>query len=149
MSQTYFGSALRSGSGTLTDSTDGGYVVLEQTTTVTTKADGSAVSSTLTLPAGSQIINLFLDTMVTPVAGAGTATTCPITVGTAAAGTQYLSATDAIAGGRIALSFTTAQCAAMADIGTNQSVVVTVDPNGTISTTQGVFRLTVVYAQKG
>ena len=149
MSQTYFGSALRSGSGTLTDSTDGGYVVLEQTTTVTTKADGTAVSSTLTLPSGSQIINLFLDTMVTPVAGAGTATTCPITVGTAAAGTQYLSATDAIAGGRVALSFTTAQCAAMADIGTNTSVVVTVDPNGTISTTQGVYRLTVVYAQKG
>ena len=149
MSQTYFGSALRSGSGTLTDSTDGGFVVLEQTTTVTTVAAGTAVSSTLTLPAGSQIINLFLDTMVTPAAGAGTATTCPITVGTAAAGTQYLSATDAIAGGRIALSFTTAQCAAMADIGTNTSVVVTVDPNGTISTTQGVFRLTVVYAQKG
>lgn len=149
MSQTYFGSALRSGSGTLTDSTDGGYVVLEQTTTVTTVAAGTAVSASLTLPQGSQIINLFLDTMVTPVAGAGTATTCPITVGTAAAGTQYLSATDAIAGGRIALSFTTAQCAAMADISTNTSVVVTVDPNGTISTTQGVFRLTVVYAQKG
>ena len=148
MSQTYFGSALRSGSGTLTDSTDGGYVVLEQTTTVTTVAGGTAVSSTLTLPANSQIINLFLDTMVTPVVGGGTATTCPITVGTAAAGTQYLSATDAIAGGRIALSFTTAQCAAMADIGSNTSVVVTVDPNGTVSTTQGVYRLTVVYAQK-
>ena len=103
MSQTYFGSALRSGSDTLTDSTDGGYVVLEQTTTVTTVAAGTAVSATLTLPSGSQIINLFLDTMVTPVAGAGTATTCPVTVGTAAAGTQYLSATDAIGGGRVAL----------------------------------------------
>ena len=149
MSQTYFGSALRSGSGTLTDTTDGGYVVLEQTTTVTTVAAGTAVSATLTLPSGSQIINLFLDTMVTPVVGGGSATTCPVTVGTAAAGTQYLSATDAIGGGRIALSFTTAQCAAMADIGSSTSVVVTVDPNGTVSTTQGVFRLTVVYAQKG
>ena len=149
MSQTYIGSTLRTGSGTLTDSTDGGYVVTAQTTTVTTVAAGTAVSATLTLPASAQIINLFLDTMVTPVAGAGTATTCPVTVGTAAAGTQYLSATDAIGGGRVALSFTTAQCAAMADIGSNTSVVVTVDPNGTISTTQGVFRLTVVYAQKG
>lgn len=149
MSQTYFGSAVRMGSDTLSDSTDGGYAVLIQTTTVTTVAAGTAVSATLTLPSGSQIINLFLDTMVTPVVGGGTATTCPITVGTAAAGTQYLSATNAIAGGRIALTFTTAQCAAMADIGTNQSVVVTVDPNGTVSTTQGVFRLTVVYAQKG
>ena len=148
MSQTYFGSTVRMGSGTLTDATDGGYTVLEQTTTVTTVAAGTAVSATLTLPANSQIINLFLDTMVTPVVGGGTATTCPVTVGTAAAGTQYLSATDAIGGGRIALAFTTAQCAAMADIGSNTSVVVTVDPNGTVSTTQGVFRLTVVYAQK-
>lgn len=148
MAQTYFGSTLRSGSGTLTDSTDGGFVVLSQTSTVTTNADGSASSVTETLPAGSQIINFFVDTMVTPVVGGGTATTCPITIGTAAAGTQYLSATNAIAGGRIALSFTTAQCAAMADIGNNTSVVMTVDPNGTVSTTQGVFRLTVVYAQK-
>lgn len=148
MAQTYIGSAVRMGSGSLTDIVDGGYAVLEQTTTVTTVAAGTAVSSTITLPAGSQIVNLFLDTMVTPVVGGGTATTCPVTVGTAAAGTQYLSATDAIGGGRIALSFTTAQCAAMADIGNNTSVVVTVDPNGTVSTTQGVFRLTVVYAQK-
>ena len=148
MAQTYFGSTLRSGSGTLTDTTDGGFVVLTQTATVTTNADGSASSVTEVLPAGSQIINMFVDTMVTPVVGGGTATTCPVTIGTAAAGTQYLSATNAIAGGRIALSFTTAQCAAMADIGNNTSVVMTVDPNGTISTTQGVFRLTVVYAQK-
>ena len=148
MAQTYFGSALRSGSGTLTDTTDGGFVVLSQTSTVTTNADGSASSVTEVLPAGSQIIDLIVDTMVTPVVGGGTATTCPVTIGTAAAGTQYLSATNAIAGGRIALSFTTAQCAAMADIGNNTSVVMTVDPNGTVSTTQGVFRLTVVYAQK-
>lgn len=148
MAQTYFGSTLRAGSGTLTDTVDGGFVVLTQTMTVTTAADGSAVSATDVLPAGSQILNFFVDTMVTPVVGGGTATTCPITIGTAAAGTQYLSATNAIAGGRIALSFTTAQCAAMADIGNNTSVVATVDPNGTISTTQGVFRITVVYAQK-
>jgi hypothetical protein len=148
MAQTYIGSAVRMGSGSLTDNVDGGYAVLEQTTTVTTVAAGTAVSATLTLPASSQILNFFLDTMVTPVVGGGTATTCPVTVGTAAAGTQYLSATDAIGGGRVALSFTTAQCAAMADIGSNTSVVVTVDPNGTVSTTQGVFRLTVVYAQK-
>ena len=43
---------------------------------------------------------------------------------------------------------TAAQTAAMANISTNQKVYITVDPNGTILTTQGVFRLTVVYAQK-
>lgn len=148
MAQTYFGSTLRAGSGTLTDTVDGGFVVMTQSTTVTTAAAGTATSATITIPASSQIINLIVDGTVVAVAGAGTATTVPVTIGTAAAGTQYLSATDAIAGGRIALAFTAAQVAAMADVGANQSVVITADPNGTISTTQGVYRLTVVYAQK-
>ena len=100
------------------------------------------------LPAGSQIINIFIDTMVDEVVGGGTATAIAATVGIAAAGTQYVSSTDVFAGGRFAATFTTAQLAAMADIGTNVNVVLTVDPNGTIVTTQGVYRLTVVYAQK-
>jgi hypothetical protein len=148
MAQTYFGSTLRSGSGTLTDTTDGGFVVLSQTTTVTTAAAGTATSATITLPASSQIIDFVVDMTVNEVVGAGTATTIPMTIGTAAAGTQYVSSTDVFAGGRIALTFTAAQLSAMADIGTNTSVVVTLDPNGTIVTTQGVIRLTVVYAQK-
>jgi len=139
MAQTYFGSTLRAGSGTLTDTVDGGFVVMTQTTTVTTAAAGTATSATITL---------IVDGTVVADAGAGTATEVPVTIGTAAAGTQYLSATDAIAGGRIALAFTAAQTAAMADVGANTSVVITADPDGTISTTQGVYRLTVVYAQK-
>lgn len=145
---TYIGSTLRTGSGSLTDSTDGGYVVVSQTTTVTTLASGAAASASVTLPAGSQIINFFIDCLTVPVAGAGTATAVNATVGTAAAGTQYVSATDVIAGGRAALSFTAAQLTAMSDISTNTGVYITVDPNGTVSTTQGIYRLTVVYAQK-
>lgn len=148
MAQTYFGSTLRAGSGTLTDTVDGGFVVMMQTATVTTAAAGTATSVTEVLPAGSQIINIFIDTMVDEVVGAGTATAIAATVGTAAAGTQYVSSTDVFAGGRFIPTFTTAQLAAMADIGSNINVVLTVDPNGTIVTTQGVFRLTVVYAQK-
>jgi hypothetical protein len=148
MAQTYFGSTLRAGSGTLTDATDGGFVVLSQTTTVTTAAAGTATSATITLPASSQIIDLIADMTVNEVVGAGTATTIPMTIGTAAAGTQYVSSTDVFAGGRIALTFTAAQLSAMSNIGSNTSVVVTLDPNGTIVTTQGVIRLTVVYAQK-
>jgi hypothetical protein len=148
MAQTYFGSTLRAGSGTLTDATDGGFVVMSQTTTVTTAAAGTATSATITLPASSQIIDLIADMTVNEAVGGGTATTIPMTIGTAAAGTQYVSSTDVFAGGRIALTFTAAQLLAMSDIGTNTSVVVTLDPNGTISTTQGVIRLTVVYAQK-
>jgi len=148
MAQTYFGSTLRAGSGTLTDTVDGGFVVMMQTATVTTVAAGTASSVTEVLPAGSQIINIFIDTMVDEVVGGGTATAIAATVGTAAAGTQYVSSTDVFAGGRFTPTFTTAQLAAMADIGANINVVLTVDPNGTISTTQGVYRLTVVYAQK-
>lgn len=145
MAQTYFGSTLRSGSGTLTDTTDGGFVVLSQTTTVTTAAAGTATSATITLPASSQIIDLIIDMVTVPAYG--TATLVNATIGTAAAGTQYLSATDVTLVGRTALAFTATQLTSMSDIGANQSVVVTVDPNGTV-TTQGVFRLTVVYAQK-
>jgi hypothetical protein len=148
MAQTYFGSTLRAGSGTLTDTVDGGFVVMTQSTTVTTVSAGTAVSATLTRPASSQIINIFVDMVRDEVVGGGTATTLPITVGTVAAGTQYVSSTDLFAGGRAAASFTTAQLLAMSDIGTNQSVVLTADPNGTISTTQAIIRLTVVYAQK-
>jgi len=148
MAQTYIGSAVRMGSGSLTDATDGGYAVLAQTTTVTTAADGSATSSYVTLPTYSQIINIFIDQTQNETVGGGTATAINATVGTAAAGTQYVSSTDVIGGGRAALTFTAAQLAAMADIGTSQSVYITVDPNGTIATTQGIYRLTVVYAQK-
>ena len=149
MAQTYFGSALRSGSGTLTDTTDGGFVVLMQTSTVTTNADGPASSTSVVIPSGSQIVNIFIDQTQNEVVGGGTATAINATVGTAAAGTQYVSATDVIGGGRAALTFTAAQLAAMADVGSNTSVFLTVDPNGTISTTQGIYRFTVVYAQKG
>lgn len=148
MAQTYFGSTVRAGSDALTDTVDGGFMVLMQTVAVTTLANGNAVTGTVTIPAESQIINFLVDCTTTPVVGGGTATAVNATIGTAAAGTQYLSATNVIAGGRASLSFTAAQLAAMADVNTNKTVAFTVDPNGTISTTQGVYRLTVVYAQK-
>jgi hypothetical protein len=145
MAQTYFGSTVRAGSGTLTDTVDGGFMVLAQTTTATTVAGGTAVSSTITLPASSQIIDLIVDMVTAP--SYGTATKVDATIGTAAAGTQYLSATDVSLVGRTVLTFTAAQLTSMSDIGANQSVVFTIDPNGTVSS-QGTFRLTVVYAQK-
>ena len=144
MAQTYFGSALRSGSTALTDTVDGGYVVLSQTTTVATIAAGTATSATITIPAYSQIIDLVVDMVTVP--SYGTATKVDATIGTAAAGTQYLSATDVSLVGRTALAFTAAQLTSMSNVGTNQSVVITVDPNGTVAT-QGTFRLTVIYAQ--
>lgn len=148
MAQTYFGSTVRAGSDSLTDATNGGFMVLTQTSTVTTVSAGTAVSVTEVLPAYSQIINIFIDQVQDEVVGGGTATQINATVGTAAAGTQYLSSTNVISGGRAATTFTAAQLTAMADIGTNTNVVLTLTPNGTISTTQGIYRFTVVYAQK-
>ena len=145
MAQTYIGSTLRTGSGTLTDTVDGGYVVVSQTGTVTTVAAGTATSVSFTLPAYSQIINFFVDMLTVP--SFGTATTVPVTIGTVAGGTQYLSATDASLVGRTSLTFTSAQLTSMSDIGATQTVVFTADPNGTLSS-QGVFRLTITYAQK-
>jgi hypothetical protein len=147
LSHTYFGSTLVAGSA-LTEETNGGYVVLSQTISLTSIAAGTAVSGSIAIPTGAQIISFEIDTLTAPVAGGGTATTAPITIGTAAAGTQYLSATDCFAAGRTALAFTAAQLTAMSNVGTNTSVVATVDPNGTISTTQGVWQVTVVYAMK-
>jgi hypothetical protein len=146
LSHTYFGSTLVAGSA-LTEETNGGYVVLSQTISLTSNS-GAAVSGSISIPAGAQIIDFNVDTLTAPVAGAGTATTAPVTIGTVAAGTQYLSATDCFAAGRTALSFTAAQLTAMSNVGTNTSVVATVDPNGTILTTQGVWQVTVTYAMK-
>jgi hypothetical protein len=146
LTHTYWASTLVAGSA-LTEATDGGYVVLEQTISLTSNS-GAAVSGSISIPAGAQIVNFFVDTLTAPVVGAGTATTAPVTIGTAAAGTQYLSATDCFAAGRTALAFTAAQLTAMSNVGTNTAVVATVDPDGTILTTQGVWQVTVVYAMK-
>lgn len=148
MAQTYFGSTLRAGSGTLTDTVDGGYVVMTQNVSVTTVAAGTAVSGSVTLPASSQIMQFFVDQTVDEVVGGGTATAINATIGTAAAGTQYLSATNVVSGGRASLTFTAAQLLAMQNIGSNTGVYFTIAPNGTISTTQGTYVLTIVYAQK-
>lgn len=146
LNHTYWDSTLTAGSYT-TEGYDGGYAVLMQTISLTSNS-GAAVSGSILIPAGAQIISFEVDTLTAPVAGAGTATTAPITIGTAAAGTQYLSATDCFAAGRTALTFTAAQLTAMSNVGTNTSVFATVDPNGTILTTQGVWQVTVVYAMK-
>jgi hypothetical protein len=145
---TYLTGPLQLGTGLDNTAAATGYVLQAQTTTVTTVAAGTASSATITLPANSQIVEFYVDTVQDETVGGGTATAINVTVGTAAAGTQYMSSTDMIGGGRAAPTLTTAQLAAMDDIGSNTSVVITADPDGTISTTQAIYRLTVVYAQK-
>lgn len=144
LSHTYFASTLVAGDA-LTEATNGGYAVLSQTITITSATTGSSFSGTATLPAGAQILNFQVDVLTAP---SGTVASSPITIGTAAAGTQYLSSTAAFSGGRLSLSFTAAQVTAMSNIGTNTSVVATVTPNANPTTTQGVWQVTIVYSMK-
>jgi hypothetical protein len=148
MAQTYIGSTLRTGSGTLTDTTDGGYVVVSQTVEVTSLASGAAAVGTITLPASSQIINIFVDKTQLQVVGGGTATTLPCLVGSTSGGGEYVPSVDMFTTVRSNGVMTVATLAAMANIGNNTAVYCSVDPNGTISTTQAKIRFTVVYAQK-
>jgi hypothetical protein len=123
-----------------------GSQVLSQTTTVSTVSGShAAVSATITLPANSQIIAYYVDTIV---AATGTIASLAVTVGTAAGGEQYMTSTDMITATRGSTALTVAQLAAMDDIGANTSVVITIDANAAATTTQGTLRLTVVYSMK-
>jgi len=140
----YFQGAITSGTGP-SQSSNTGVAVLEQSVTVTTVSAGTAVSGTITLPANSQILNFTVDRIVAQSVGGGTATAIAATVGTAAAGTQYMSSTAAVSSSRLAPTLTVAQLNAMSNIGSNTNVVLTITPDGTILTTQGQFLLTVTY----
>jgi hypothetical protein len=144
---TYFTGPLEVGTAAGSEVTTGkGYAVISQTTTVSTVAGShAAVSSTITLPANSQIIAYYVDTIV---AATGTIASLAVTVGTAAGGEQYMTSTDMITATRASTALTVAQLAVMDDIGANTSVVITIDANAAATTTQGTLRLTVVYAMK-
>jgi hypothetical protein len=143
MPTTYFQDNIACGP-TPSQSTPIGFVPLVQRVALTSNSS-TAASATIVLPANSQIVNFFVDKTVDRVGG--TATTLPVTVGTAAAGTQYMTSVDMFAAGtgRAVQSPTVAQVLAKSNIGTNTSVVVTVAPNGTITTTQAQILLTVFY----
>ena len=150
MGQTHFSGPVIVGTLT-TGQTSGpnqGYAVLEQSTSITQNST-TAVSSTLYIPAGSRIIDIIVDVLTAFNSG----TSAVLSVGTAAAGTQYASTVDVkTATGRIRPTFTAAQLAAMDNVSvlgvaapTTAPVVVTVTPTG--ATSAGYVQITVVYAQ--
>lgn len=150
MGTTTFSGPVRSGT-LKTGETNGpnlGYAVLEQETSITQNST-NAVSSTLYIPAGSKIVNIVVDVLTAFNSG----TSAVLSVGTAAAGTQYASGVDVkTATGRITPTFTAAQLAAMSNVSvlgvaapTKAPVVVTVTPTG--ATSAGYVRVTVIYAQ--
>jgi hypothetical protein len=118
-----------------------GLALLTQVVTLTHNGT-TAVTGTFTLPQASQIVDFHIDT--TTVWNSGTSDS--LTIGTAAAGTQYVSGTDVTAAGRAAITYTAAQLAAMANVGTNTTVYATVTPAGTAATT-GSTTVTILYIQ--
>jgi hypothetical protein len=118
-----------------------GLCLLTQVQTIAENGS-SAVSATFTVPPGSVLSDFKVD--VTTAFNAGTNNN--LTIGTAAAGTQYLSATALTAAGRTALTFSGAQLTAMSGVGANTSVVATYTPSGTAPTT-GAAIITLYYIQ--
>ena len=129
-----------SGDGTLIKNL--GTAVLQQSTTVSQTAAGTT-SSTIYLPASSTIVNFNVDLLTQW----NSATSAALTVGTVAAGAQYITSIDAktATAGRQALTLTGAQVLAMSNVGTNTSVVTTVASVG--ATTTGSAIITVLYIQ--
>ncbi|MBB3411211.1 hypothetical protein FHT87_005164 [Rhizobium sp. BK316] len=127
--------------GTAAGYSDMGFCAMSQTTLLTQNST-NAVSSTLYMPFGSQIVDIIVDVLV----AFDSATSATLTAGTAAAGTQYASGVNAKTAGRVRPTFTAAQLAAMDDIGTTPQVVFTITPVG--ATTAGSVRVTVLYVQQ-
>jgi hypothetical protein len=117
-----------------------GLAVLSQTFLIDFDATLVQTRSVL-LPVNSQIVNIFCDVLT----AYNSATSATLTVGTAAAGTQYASGVNAKTAGRTTPTFTAAQLAAMDDTGTNEGVFATVTSVG--QPTAGQVRVTVNYVQ--
>jgi hypothetical protein len=150
MAATHFSGPVLSGD-LQTGETNGpnqGFSVLTQNTSITQNST-TAVSSTLYIPAGSQIIGFNIDVLT----AFNSATSATLSIGTAAAGTQYVGSVNAKTAGRASITFSAAQLAAMngvsvlgAAAATSAPVVVTVTPVG--ATSAGYVEVTIIYAQQ-
>ena len=138
---TYLTGPFQTGTGNDNTGADTGNVVLSQTNTVT--YDATLVqSTTFTVPANCQLVDIIIDELT----AYNSATSATLSVGTAAAGTQYVSGVNVKTTGRKSNSYSAAQLTAMADVGTSTSVVATVTSVG--QPTAGSLRVTLLYVQK-
>lgn len=117
-----------------------GLAVLSQTFLIDFDATLVQTRSIL-LPVNSQIVNVICDVLT----AYNSATSATLTVGTAAAGTQYVSGVNAKTAGRTIPTFSAAQLAAMDDIGSSEGVFATVTSVG--QPTAGQVRVTINYVQ--
>lgn len=142
MAQTTFSGPLQSGDkpAGISGGPNIGKVVLSQSVLIDFDATLVQTGSVI-LPAGSQIVEVYADVTT----AYNSATSATLTVGSAAAGTQYVTSVNAKTGGRNTTTHTAAQVAAMDDIGTNTTVYGTVTSVG--QPTAGQVRMTVQYVQ--
>lgn len=130
-----FSGPIRSGTVRYGDGINTGVVVLVQA------ADLELASSIpCVLPAGAQILDIFIDVTTTFTTGA------TLAVGDGVTADKYVTAITTPAAGRQSITFTAAQLTAMSNIGTSD-VSVTVTMAGTTAVAGAGF-ITVVYAQK-
>lgn len=117
-----------------------GLAVLSQT--VLLNFDTTLVqNATVYLPYNSQLLNIVVDVLTQY----NSATSATLSVGTASGGTTYASGVNAKTAARTTPTFTAAQLAAMANIGTTGPVVATVTSVG--QPTAGQVRVTYLYVQ--
>jgi hypothetical protein len=117
-----------------------GLVAVSQTATITYAADGTT-TSLFTIPAGSQILNINIDT--TTAFNAGSSNT--VSIGKSGAATQFVTATSVTSLGRQSVA-TTGAYANWANVGTSDvTVIATYNQTGTAAST-GAARITIVYA---
>jgi hypothetical protein len=112
-----------------------GVVVLSQTANLALTTNAPIV-----LPAGSQILNIFIDVTTTFT------TSATLAVGDGTTVDKYVTAITTPAAGRQAITFSAAQLTAISNIGTSD-VAITVTMAGTTAVAGAGF-ITVGYAQK-
>lgn len=138
---TYMTGPFQTGTGLDATGQDTGTVALSQTALI--NFDATLVqNATFKLPAGAQIVDFFVD-VLTAYDSASSAT---LSAGTTSGGTQYLSSINVKTAARRPNAFSAAQLAAMANVGSNTSVVATVTSVG--QPTAGSVRVTLLYVQK-
>lgn len=149
MTATHFSGPVVAGTKQTGDSpgSNQGYAVLEQSVSITQNST-NAVSATFYVPSGCRIIDFLVDVLT----AFDSATSATLSIGTAAAGTQYASGVNAKTAGRTRPTFTAAQLAKMAGVSivgvadaVGETVVVTVTPVG--ATAAGYLQVTCQYAQ--
>lgn len=142
---TYMQGALKSGT-TPSEYTNVGYALFAQTVlldkTVESGGGSDNVDATLVIPAGSQIFEIYADTLT----AWDSVTSATLSIGTTAGGQEFMDNTDVKSAGRETTAPTAADLALWDDVGSTNTLYVRVAQVG--NTTAGQLRVTVVYAPK-